>query len=141
MSQQEKAEKQEKPEKKEESIDEKWARDPLGTAMGALVLIWLGVVLLVANAGLLGTLVKWDNFWAWFLMGLGVIMVVEALIRLVVPAFRRPMLGKIIGGVVLFLIGASATFIKTFNWDKWWPIIPIAFGVAILLGGLFRKRQ
>jgi hypothetical protein len=141
MSQQEKAEKQEKPEKRQESIEEKWARDPLGTAMGALVLIWLGVVLLVVNAGLFAGWVQWDNFWAYFLMGLGVIMVIEAIIRLIVPAFRGPVLGKILGGVILFLIGASATFITTFDWDRWWPVIPIAFGVAILLGGLFRRRK
>lgn len=130
-------EKQEKPEKGE-SFEEKWARDPLGTAMGALILIWLGIVLLGANTGMLATL-GWGNFWAWFLMGLGAIMVLEAIIRLVIPEFRRPIAGRIVGGIILFLLGASGSFL-TFDWSQWWPVIPIAFGLAILLTGLFRRR-
>ncbi len=136
----------EKPEKQEEKgekggqgqgIEEKWARDPLGTAMGALILIWLGVTLFLANLNIAG--VEWTAQWAWFLMGLGVIMILEAIIRLVVPEYRRPLGGRIVGGIILFLLGASGSFL-TLDWSKWWPVIPIAFGVAILLGGLFRRR-
>ena len=145
MSQYEKPEKEEKEEKggQDQTIEEKWARDPLGTAVGAVVLIWLGLVMLAANTGITG-LVEWSNMWAWFLMGLGAIFLLEALIRLVIPEFRRPVVGRIIGGIVLILVGAggaSLPFLQQFDISKWWPLIPILAGVLILLGGLFRPRR
>ena len=144
MSQYEKPEKEEKDEKggQGQSMEEKWARDPLGTAVGAVILIWLGVTLLAANTGLTG-LVDWSNMWAWFLLGLGAILLLEALVRLVIPEFRRPVVGRIIGGIVLLLIGATGTslpFLRQFNIETWWPLIPIVAGVLILLAGLFRRR-
>lgn len=44
---------EEKEEKEEKSWEEKWHRDPLGTATWAVILIWAGLVLLADNMGLL----------------------------------------------------------------------------------------
>jgi hypothetical protein len=137
MSSYEKHEKEEKG--RDESIEEKWARDPLGTAMGAVVLIWLGVLLMAANVGFAADWIGWDNWWAWFGLGVGVIFIVEALIRLVVPGFRRRVVGRFIIGLVLIFVGAGGTFLDI-AFERWWPIIPIGVGLAILLGGLFRRR-
>ena len=105
--------------------------------MGALILIWLGVTMFLANLPTAG--VEWSNQWAWFLLGLGAILILEAIVRLAVPEYRRPVGGKIIGGVVLLIIGASGSFLSL-DLAKWWPLIPIGIGVAILLGGFFRRR-
>ncbi|MDH7485229.1 MAG: hypothetical protein QHJ81_03015 [Anaerolineae bacterium] len=138
MSSHEKSEKQEeKEEKGGQSMEEKWVRDPVGTAMGALILIWLGVTMFLANLPAAG--VEWSNQWAWFLLGLGAILILEAVVRLAVPEYRRPVGGKIIGGIVLLIIGASGSFLPL-DLAKWWPLIPIGIGVAILLGGFFRRR-
>ena len=107
--------------------------------MGALILIWLGLTLMAANVGFTD-LVDWRNWWAWFLLGLGAIFIVEAIVRLVISEYRRPVAGRIIGGFVLLLIGASWTFLDL-DLTRWWPIIPIGIGVAILLAGLFRRRR
>jgi len=124
-------------------IEEKWTRDPLGTAVGALIIIWLGVSMLLAN--LETAFVQWENWWAWFLFGMGAIFILEALVRLVVPEYRRPVGGKIIAGVVLLIIGASWSFLPVFlpgfDIGDLWPLIFIVIGLAILLGGFFRRRQ
>jgi len=138
MSSNEKDEKEEKGSEKGESFEEKWVRDPLGTAMSALIIIWLGVTMLLANLDI--ALIGWDNWWAWFLLGIGGIFILEAIVRLVVPDYRRPVGGKIIAGVVLLIIGASGTFLP-FDFDQLWPLIPIAVGLAILFGGLFKWRR
>jgi len=53
----EKEEKEEKEEEKEEkSWDEKYRRDPLSAIVWAVILIWVGVVLLADNLGFLVTL-------------------------------------------------------------------------------------
>lgn len=141
MSWEEEREKEEKEEKGRgpEGIEEKWARDPLGTAIGALILIWLGVTLFLANLGTFAW-IQWENFWAWFVLGVGAIFILEVLIRLVVPEYRRPIGGRLIAGVILLAIGASFTFLP-FDIGKLWPLIPIAIGLAILFGGLFRLRR
>ncbi len=119
-------------------MEEKWVRDPLGTAMGALIIIWLGVTMLLANLDL--AFIGWGDWWAWFLLGIGGIFILEAIVRLVVPDYRRPVGGKIIAGVVLLIIGASGTFLP-FGFDQLWPLIPIAVGLAILFGGLFKWKR
>ncbi len=141
MSWEEGREKEEKEEKERgpEGVEEKWARDPLGTAIGALILIWLGVTLFLANLGTFEW-IQWENFWAWFVLGIGAIFILEVLIRLVVPEYRRPIGGRLIAGVILLAIGASFTFLP-FDVGKLWPLIPIAIGLAILFGGLFRSRR
>jgi len=133
-------EKHEKEEKGDEGggMEEKWVRDPLGTAMSALIIIWLGVTMLLANLDL--GLIGWGDWWAWFLLGIGGIFILEAIVRLVVPDYRRPVGGKIIAGVVLLIIGASGTFLP-FDFDQLWPLIPIAVGLAILFGGLFKWKR
>jgi hypothetical protein len=140
MSWEEEREKEEKEEKgRGEGVEEKWGRDPLGTAIGALILIWLGVTLFVANLGTFAW-IQWENFWAWFILGIGALFILEVLIRLAVPEYRRPIGGRLIAGVILLAIGASFTFLP-FDIGKLWPLIPIAIGLAILFGGLFRSRR
>jgi hypothetical protein len=138
MSQSEKQEKEEKG--RDESLEEKWARDPLGTAMGAVILIWLGVTLMAANVGFASEWIDWTNWWAYFVLGIGVVFILEAIIRLVVPEYRRPVVGRLAMGIVLIFVGASGSFLRV-DLERWWPIIPIGIGLAILLGGLFRRRS
>lgn len=58
----EKAEKQEKEEEKQEkSWEEKWRRDPLNVVTWALVLLWLGVVLLIVATGADAQFTWWET--------------------------------------------------------------------------------
>jgi hypothetical protein len=129
----------------EKSYEEKYRRDPLGTLIWAVILIWAGVVWLANNFGFLDGLR--DRFsdlpfvlpfarevWALFFLGAGVIILIEVLIRLTVPDYRRPVMGTFILAIVFFGIGLG-------SWELIWPLILIVVGASILLRGAFRKRE
>ncbi|NLE75660.1 MAG: hypothetical protein GX605_02760 [Chloroflexi bacterium] len=137
-------EKQEKErEKEEKSWDEKWRQDPLGAVVWALILIWAGVVFLAETMGLLASLrtrgVQWESSvfarlepWWLVLVGAGLILLLEVAVRLLVPAYRRPVGGTLILAAVLLGIG----FGNLFSWSLVLPLVLIAAGVGILLRGL-----
>ena len=122
-------------EKEEKNWDEKWRRDPVSALGWALVLIWVGVVLLLSNVGALD---RFEGFEAWNLvfLGAGIILLLQIVYRLLVPEHRRPVLGAVILAVIFLSIGlgglASAAII--------WPTVIILLGVFVLVRGLSRKR-
>jgi cation transport ATPase len=124
-------------EKEEKDWEEKWRRDPLGAAIWAVILIWAGLVLLVENIGLFSRLRVGDQrveAWPIILMGAGIIVLVEIAIRLLVPAYRRPVGGSIVFAAVLIGVGLA----NLVGWNIGWAIVLIAVGVGMLLRGLIR---
>jgi hypothetical protein len=74
----------------EERRRERWERrrsDPIGAVIGALVLIWLGLVMLAAQNPELLRLgpfsVTWVNWWAFFIGGVGALLILQGLLRAV----------------------------------------------------------
>jgi hypothetical protein len=128
-------EKEEKDEKDSGGWDEKWRRDPVDAAMWALILIWVGLVLLGANMGIFDRL---DGVEAWAIgfFGAGVIVLLAAVFRLLVPAYRRPLAGNLIFAAVLIAVGLGS-FV---DWIIIVPLVLIAIGAGLLLTGLFRRR-
>ena len=109
---------------------EKWRRDPLSAAVWAAILIWAGVALLAENMGLLVRF-EWLDAWALIFIGAGGIVLLEVVVRLLVPSYRRAVGGTLVFAVVLVGIGVG----NLFGWDVTWPLILIAIGVSILLRG------
>jgi len=146
----EKDEKDEKERSKQEekTVEEKWQRDPLGATIWGLVFIWAGAVLLAENLGLLegfrnslGRLLGREpseiaflplGTWSIFFLGVAVLLLIEVVIRLLVPAYRRPVLGTMILAIVFMGLGIG-------SWGMVLPLILIAAGVALLFGSLWRK--
>ena len=129
-------------EKQHEKMDEKtWEEkhrsDPLGRVIWAGILIWAGAVLLVNNLGILRDVPLLGGMSAWSLAfaGAGVIILLEVLIRLVVPEYSGPVIGSLIVALVLLGIGLD----DVVGWSIIWPAIVIGFGVVILFRALFRK--
>jgi len=126
----------------EKTVEEKWRRDPLGTVTWALVLIWAGIVLLVAgNSNIiqnipavrtLGGLGWLSATWSIIFLGAGVLFLIEAVIRLVVPAYRRPILGTIFFGVILIGIGLG----NIFDWRIVFALLLVFLGLSLV----FRRR-
>lgn len=129
---------QKRDEKEEKSAEEKWQRDPLGAMVWAVILIWAGVVLLAANLGalellqdftdrlpLVSDVFPWEG-WSLFFFGAALILFLEVLIRLLVPAYRRPLLGTIIVATVFLGIGLG-------TWYCIFPLILIALGISLLV--------
>ena len=125
----------EKGEKEEKSWDEKWRRDPLSAAVWAGILIWAGLVLLASN---LGFLVRFERLDAWALVfiGAGLIVLLEVVVRLLVPDFRRPVTGTLIFAIILLGVGLG----NLVSWGLVWPLVLVIIGASILLRGFFWRR-
>jgi hypothetical protein len=139
-------EKQEEKSPEEKNYEEKYRRDPLGTIVWAVILIWAGAVFMVDNMGYLSIfqpvidlLPSGGDLWTvvnvpfiqftaiqLFLFGVAFILAIEIVVRLIVPEYRRPIFGSVVFlGVVLSLAYD--------NWDFFFPLLLIAFGISILL--------
>jgi hypothetical protein len=140
-------EKQEEKSADEKSYEEKYRRDPLGAIVWALILIWVGIVLLAENLGYLEQLGVRLSFadlpfevpflgdnWSLIFLGIAFILLIEVVIRLIVPDFRRPLMGTVV--FLIICIGLAFG-----SWNLIWPLILIAVGASILLRGVFRSNQ
>jgi hypothetical protein len=134
MEERRRNEKDEKEEKDQGGWDEKWRRDPVEAAMWALLLIWAGIVLLAANVGIFGDV--GNDWWvAIGFMGAGLIVLLVALFRVVVPAYRRPLGGNLVFAAILFGIGLG----NIVGWIIVGPLVLIAIGAGLLLTGVLRR--
>ena len=114
----------------EKNWDEKWRRDPINAAAWAAIFIWAGLVLLADNLRLFTRFERLDA-WAIILIGAGLIVLVEVAVRLLVPAYRRPVAGSIVFAVILLSLGLG----NIVGWGVIWPVVLIGFGVIILARG------
>ena len=117
---------------------EKWRRDPLTTMVWAAMLIWAGLVLLAHNIGLISLRIGDTRIEAWSVVfiGSGVIVFLEVLVRLVMPAYRRAVGGTLVFAAILVGIGLG----DIVGWNIVWALILIALGVSVLLRGLSGGR-
>jgi hypothetical protein len=124
---------------RDESWDEKWRRDPVEAAVWAFVLIWAGIVWLLSNVGTLenifGETAEW---WAVGFLGAGFIVLLGVGARLVVPAWRRPITGSLILGLIFIGIGLGQI---TGGWVVIGPLVLIGIGIAGLAAYFFRSRE
>jgi hypothetical protein len=125
---------QEKRREKDQGLDEKFRRDPLAATGWALVLIWAGLVLLAENLGYLSRIAPFET-WNLILIGAGVIVLLGAAVRYMVPAYRRPVGGSVILGIILLAVGLG----ETMRTGVVWAAALILIGVFMLLRAMVRK--
>ncbi len=126
----EKSEKQEKGEKHEKGEKGEGRAGPL---TGGLVLIWLGITFFLASSNY----ISWASWWAYFLLGLGAILLVQAAIIFATNKQRGVVYGPAIGGAVLVAIGAASILSVT----NWWWLILVVIGIAVIASALREKGQ
>jgi hypothetical protein len=124
-------EKQHEKEEKPRDMAEKWRQDPLSAIVWAAVLIVGGLVLILDN---LGVPIFRGNGWSIALVCAGVIVALEAVVRMMMPEYRRPIRGTLILAAVLVGLGLSGWI----GWGVTWALIIIAIGVSVLWRGLRR---
>lgn len=134
LEKEEEKEEEKHTEKDEKSWDEKWRRDPLSSAIFAVVLIWAGLVLMGENMGLLGAL-RPLGAWDLIFTGAGVLVLLAAAIRVMVPSYRRPVAGTVVIGLVLLAIGLG----DVFGAGTVWALALIILGLGLLIRGLARR--
>jgi len=158
MSEKEHYEKDEKEfdEKEEKEVlkhDEKVEqRDALSSVSWALILIWAGVAFLSVNMGWFDALLKGAFFarilpenmavfepgiWSIIMFGSGIVLLIEVILRTLLPQFHRHVGGNLVLAAVFIGVGLG----NFFSWDLVWPIILIAVGISVLIGGFTRKRK
>lgn len=108
-------------------------RDPFPNIFVGLVLIWIGVLWFLRAEQILVS----GEWWQWYLIGLGIIFILERLIRYFLPAYRRPALGRIFFGMILIAIGASFML----GIKSWWPLVIAILGLAIVVYAVERARK
>ena len=69
-------------------------------------------------------------------MGAGVIVLLEVVVRLLIPEYRRPVTGTLIFAVILIGLGLG----NLTNCGVVWPFILIVIGLSILLRGFYTRR-
>ena len=111
---------------------EKGRGRPYPNITGGLVLILLGILFLLTEMGKIG----WGGWWAYFLVGLGGVLLLEAFVRAFSAEGWRGAGGKVIAGLILIAIGGS----HLIGLEHWWPLILIAVGVGVLISGLIRQK-
>lgn len=134
----EKVEEKEMEKVEEKQMHEKGRRDPLGAIVWAGILIWAGIALLVNNLGLLSTVPVVGDMGGWSLVftGAGVILIIEVFVRLFLPQYRQPVIGTLIVGLIFMSMGLG----DTYGWGLVWPVILIAVGVSIIMGGFLGRK-
>jgi hypothetical protein len=123
---------------RDESWDEKWRRDPVEAAVWAFALIWFGLVWLLSNTGFwYGLLGEKADWWAVGFIGAGVILLLGVFVRLLRPAYRRPITGSLILGIVFIGIGLG----QIWDWVIIGPLVLLGIGIGLLVTGVFRRRE
>jgi hypothetical protein len=124
----EKYEKQEKNEKHEKGR----GASIIGAVVGGGILIWLGVTFTLQQMGVIPP----ANWWAYFISGIGVILILQGLISF--GSTRRPFIGSFIGGAILLLIGLA--FITNIS-AVFWPLILVVIGIAIIASAFVARQR
>ena len=115
-------------EKNNKGSENEHKRDAYSGIFGGLILILLGVLFLLATMDV----ISWADWWAYFLLGLGAIFIIEFIVRSVTPAYRHQPRGKLVVGTVLLIIGGA----HILGMVSWWPLILIAVGIIIIFTSL-----
>ena len=106
-------------------------QNPPSKITGGLILILLGVLFLFTEMDR----ISWADWWAYFLVGLGGIFLLEALYRSFSVEGRRGIGGRIVAGLILAVIGGS----RLIGFEEWWPLILIAVGFGVLESAFFKR--
>ena len=115
--------------------DDWWDRDnedeKYGALIGGGIVIWLGLLLLLQNQGILR-----GDFGGYFLMGIGIILALRGIVALQTEGQSDTSNGFLIGGGILLLIGFGITY----NIQDWWAFLLIGLGVFIIYRGTIDRR-
>jgi hypothetical protein len=87
-----------------------------------------GALLFIASSGMSSSVTK-SNYLDYFLLGIGIILLVSFLIHLRLPNSRLYQYGDLIGGIILFSIGILCIY----GFDRYfWPMVIVSVGIYVI---------
>lgn len=121
--------------------------DALSGMIWPLILIWAGVVFLAGNLGLLerlesslagipGAGASPLGVWSLVFLGAGGIILLEVVLRLVIPTYRRRVGGRLLLAAVFIGLGLG----NMANWGVVLAFVLIFLGISMLTRRAFRSR-
>jgi hypothetical protein len=106
----------------------------LSAATGGISVLLLGVLLFIAATNA-SPLVTWSNFFAWFLVGHGALLVMKFFAHGLLPGKEAPHYGNLIGGAIITAVGALC-FIGFANYFV--PIAIVSIGIYAISMGILK---
>ncbi len=110
-----------------------WRSDKLDAVGWAAIFFWGGMVLLMDNMNYSESYLWWDSSSVFF-AGAGIIVITEALIRIVLPAFRKRIMLLLVIGFVMLAIGLGHLI------GMLWPLVLFSIGIIILIKTFVRRN-
>jgi CHASE2 domain-containing sensor protein len=107
-------------------------KSALSDIFGGLIVLAIGLSFFLAA----NNVISWDKWWAYLLIFLGVVFIIEAIIRNT-SLKDRLIGGRFIAGIILFSIGFSFAL----SLKNWWPLILIAVGLLIIIKGILSHKE
>jgi len=116
-----------------------WMWSPFWVMVNAVIfglgVVLIGALLFLASSGI--TIVTWENFWAYLVIGLGALGVIRETAKYLVSG-HMPWGGGMIFAIVLIIVGVAGLVAQTTGWSQyWWTFIILGGGLAIVAMGLF----
>ena len=108
------------------------SRKPAPGVVGGLILILIGSIFLLVQMDR----ISWAHLWAYFLVGLGAILIITGLFG-IGRRGRGPARGRFIIAVALIVIGAA----NIIGLNVWWPYLLIIIGLVFVISALFPHRS
>jgi hypothetical protein len=108
-------------------------RDLISVVLAGVFLVLLGVLLFLASQGIL----SWDTWWPYLIMGIGLILLIDSIIRYPKEGSAGFRIGRLIAAIVLIGVG----IVNLLGNVTWWPLVIVVIGVAIIVGALLRPRR
>lgn len=105
----------------------------LNRVFWAGLLILIGIVLMANQMGILPRVGDADT-WDWIMLGIGGLLVLSGFVRITSGDYERSSNGRIIIGLILSGLGASAIF--DVSSALLWPAALIVFGLYLFLRNL-----
>jgi DNA-directed RNA polymerase subunit RPC12/RpoP/vacuolar-type H+-ATPase subunit I/STV1 len=129
----EKNEKDSRGEKSEKGEKNEGSGAMWGAVMGGLIILWLGVTFLLRQSNYIAN----NQWWNWFIAGLGVIVILRGIMLYIQTSNWRASSGLIIGGVIVALIGVGSYL----GLADWWALLIILVGAWIIINAFMSKSR
>ncbi len=114
-----------------------WRQDRLDSAGWGLFFL-LGALIIVAQTTNFSDNFAWWTGWSVFFIGAGIITLIQAIIRLLVPKYHHKWMGNLIGSGILFSLGFFMGDWEGLGW--FWVVILAIIGIVILAKVFTQKR-